>query len=145
MTETLKQQSQTVIVRDDGVVVYIVHGPPNADEARKSMRFIRQHTAQYPYTVTIVEFRTSDAPDAETRKAIAEEVDKKPSATVFVGGSFAMRTIAKMMTKVINMMKTRPDPIAFVDTMAEAEVWVAKTQVEMAAQLTAAGGGAHVR
>jgi hypothetical protein len=143
MTEkTLKQMGQTVVVRDDGVVHYITHGPANADEARRSMRFMAEHTASDAFTITVVEFVTSDAPDAETRKVIAEEVDKKPSGTIFVGGSFALRTIAKMMMKVMSIVKGRSDPSLFVDTMAEAEASIPKMRAQLAADLE---GGEHVR
>lgn len=129
--KALVLKGQTIRVFERGVVHFVVTGPSNAEETRAALHFIRAETKDEPHVFTIVIFEANEPPDADTRKVVAEESDEKPGGTVIVGGSFTMRTIAKMMVTVVNLAKKKPDPTAFVDTVAEAEEWIGRRRAAL--------------
>ncbi|MBZ4415646.1 STAS/SEC14 domain-containing protein [Myxococcus sp. RHSTA-1-4] len=81
----------------------------------------------HPAIYLVSDMRQSSGLTPEVRKAIGESPDANPFAgMVIFGASFAVRTMANMMTRAAALLgRQGTKPFAMVDTEEEAKAWVA--------------------
>lgn len=111
------------------IVWFHPRGEVSAEDMRLVNEYYEQHIRDWPRIFMIVDARSNGGISAEARKAAATLFDWVPfRGSVFIGASFAMRTVGKLLMLVIGKLSKRlgDNPLVYVSTEEEARAWVAE-------------------
>lgn len=108
------------------VVVARIRGPYDADVARYLESLYVAQATQYGYRLALLHARETTTITPEARRLMSEwnATQRDLAAGAVIGASFAVKTIAGMLTRAIALMTRAPVPLNFFDTEVEARKWL---------------------
>lgn len=131
----LHTENTSVWLEGPDLVCIRGRGEISDKDMSETAAFYDQHIRNWPQVFVMADQREQTGMTAEARKVAARVFTWVPfRGTVFYGGSFAMRTVGKMIMTIMNSLRKHDNPIMFVKTEEEARGWIEERRRELAAK-----------
>jgi hypothetical protein len=116
------------------VCVWTLVGDIDADLMRELADTQERFAKGLPHLFSVLEVRNVGSVSADARKEAARKRDVNAGGTAFVGASFHVRVLAKLVSTAANVLhrEEKTAPMRFFKTRAEADAWIEERRRELA-------------
>lgn len=128
------------VFRVDDILVTRFNGDFTLEIMKELQAMARAQSAQYGYRLLLLDVRNMGVITPEARAFLVEDQKRESieSAVALVGASFAIRTIASMLTRAVKSLTKVSIALRFFDTEDAARNWLGQERNRLRASIASA-------
>jgi|GEM_PF-4199449 len=132
-TSTLVAPKHLDMHCEDDLFIAHVRGPYDAAVAWSMERTYRAQVEKYGYRLVLIHAEKTTTITPEARRLMAEwnAARMDPAAGAVVGASFTTKTVARLLTRAVEMITGKPIYIRFFDSEPDARAWLDGQRVRL--------------
>ena len=130
---TLRSGPHEVDIEAPDLVTLRWRGVLGPNDLVRAFEQLREHCSSWPHLLVVNDISKLESIPPDTRRVVPEATGWMPMrGVVMFGGSFAVRTLAMLLLKVVNLLRGGENPSHFVTTEEEARAWIEQRRRQLA-------------
>lgn len=129
---TVRSGPHELQIEDPDLVTLRWRGVIGPTDLLRAFEQLHQHCGAWPHVLVVNDMSQLESIPPETRRVVPEATGWMPMrGVVMYGGSFAVRTLATLLLKVVNLVRGGENPSHFVTTEDDARAWIEQRRVAL--------------